>query len=526
MPTVTKTPAKKSPVVKAAAKKVPAKKASVKKKSEDVLYPEVEVRICQGEDAIDEDAAKGLMGWSELPEDSEVEHLLKDNEGKRILCTNNMINRPLYPAIVTQLCQEILQGNWVLNGETIIIGRTGKVLNGQHELIALIMACRKYKEDPEAFPFWHDQNTSPFLEKLVAFGIEETDRIINTMDTGKGRSMADAFYRSEYFRDENMSQKKLLSKLLDYAIRLLWFRTGASVDAYAPKRTHAEAEKFLDRHLTLLKCIRFIAEEDTEKGISKILPAGTAAGLMYLMATSESDATEYHSSNPPHEGLLSLTMYEKAEAFWIAISGADRAMEPLRKAIGLIYEEGSGTNPERMAVVIKAWLAFAEKGMMSDKDLELKYIKDEDDYKVLAECPTCGGIDLGRPTDKEDVADLSPDEIQRRAQAVKDETLDMQSDENKSAKKAAKKAAGGKKFVESKPVVKKNTSKTIEPKTFVEGETLWVNPPEEGAEKYRVQYLDHYKHATRGIYVKAKVAKGYAMAGKQMDISIEYISRS
>lgn len=522
MPVVAKKPASK----KAAPSKKSAKSVVKKsKKEEEALYPEVTVSICHGDEAITEETAKSLLGWQELPDDSDLEPMLKDNNGKGIICLNNRINRQLYGAIVSQLCQEILQGNWVLNGETIIIGKNGRILNGQHELIALIMACHIYDADPEGYPYWNDRQERPFIEKLVVFGIEETDRVVNTMDTGKGRSMSDVFFRSEYFRDETIAQKKILSRILDYAIRLLWYRTGASVDAYAPRRTHAEAEKFLERHLTLLDCVRYIAEADEEKGISKMISPGTAAGLMYLMVTSNADATEYHSSETPHEGLLDLEMKDKAEEYWTAVSEASKITEPMRKVIGSMYEEeGGGSSQEKMAVIVKGWRAFAENDSIKESDLKLKYHKDDDGYKTLAECPVTGGIDLGNPTDKEDATDISPEEIKRRAQAEKDKTLASQSDDNKAAKKASK-AAGGKKFKEAKSSAKEDTSGQIEPKTFVDNEVLIITDPDTG-ERWKGLYVDHQAHPSRGVYVKIKVGRGYAGAGKIMDVNIKHISRS
>lgn len=500
------------------APKAAAKKSSKPKVDPAIIYPEVTVSVCQGDEAITCETAMKLLGWRILPKDSKEEFLLKDNEGNSIQCTNNLINRPVYGSSVATLAQELLRGRWKMNGENLIIGQKGSILNGQHSLLALVMACQMYKEDPEAYPYWVERGHEPVMDKLVAFGIEESDDVVNTMDTCKPRSLADVVYRSEYFADVSTSVRKKLARILDYAVRLLWFRTGAGVDAYAPKRTHSEALAFINQHSTLLKCVRLIAEEDEKGMISKMISPGTAAGLMYLMATSSSVADEYHASENPREEFLNLDSYEMAEEFWIAISGLDKRMDPLKKALGNMIEESGGSNLEKVAVIVKAWVAFANHGTMNDKDLKLKYMTDEDGYKQLIECPTTGGIDVGVPSGKEEMEDVSPEEIKRRMEQVKNEHFNATSDAAKGAKKAAKGTAkkGSKASAETPK---------IEIKTFKDGEPLWVTDPDNG-ERWRGFYVDHQSHPTRGTYVKIKVDKGYAGSGKIMDINLDYISRS
>ena len=522
MPTV-QAPAKKSPAQaapKAAAKSAPAakasaKKAPTKKKDErEVLYPEISISICMGEEAITDEMSKQLLGWRIVPTESEDEYLLKDNEGNKIQCTNNLKNRQLYGATVATLAQEILRGRWKMNCENLIISKYGTILNGQHSLVAIILAVQLYNEDQEAYPFWFSQKRVPVIDKLVAFGCDEDDETVNTMDTCKPRSLADVVYRSEYFADVIPAVRKNLARMLDYSVKLLWFRTGAGIDAYAPKRTHSESLAFINNHPTMLKCVKLIAEEDLEHKISKVISPGTAAGLMYLMATSSSPGDEYHASENPREDLLKTEQFTTAEEFWVAISGVARVMEPLRKALGnMVEESGGGSQAEKMAIIVKAWNAFATSGTITDKDLKLKYITDEDGYKQLVECPVTGGIDVGIPSAKEDV-DVSPEEIQRRAEEIKNEALNQGSDANKAAKKAAKKG----------PSANSSEGKeTIVLKTFKDGELLWVTDPDNG-EKWSGKYQDHQSTGGR-VYVKLIVSKGYAGAGRTMDVNLEYISR-
>src|SRR5690349_10718167 len=114
-----------------------------KKKSEKVtppksparktVYKEPSSQMCIADKAITMEIAKKLLGWQEQDKDVEEYHFT-DLYGKKIVCHNNITNRPLYMSIVAILMQEILRKRWVLNGEPIIIGGTGFILNGQHQL--------------------------------------------------------------------------------------------------------------------------------------------------------------------------------------------------------------------------------------------------------------------------------------------------------------------------------------------------------------------------------------------------------
>ena len=56
----------------------------------------------------------------------------------RKLLQNNKKNRPIVRNNLDLLCNELLNGNFKLNGETIKISNLGNVLDGQHRLIAVV----------------------------------------------------------------------------------------------------------------------------------------------------------------------------------------------------------------------------------------------------------------------------------------------------------------------------------------------------------------------------------------------------
>lgn len=86
------------------------------------------------------------------------------------LMGDNANNRLLSRTRVTKLVTEIRSGNWQLNGETVIVSKSGKLLDGQHRLAAVALAGK----------------TVPMV---IAFDAPED--AVATIDTGRSRSTSD-----------------------------------------------------------------------------------------------------------------------------------------------------------------------------------------------------------------------------------------------------------------------------------------------------------------------------------------------
>lgn len=346
--------------------------------------------------------AKKLLGWEEV----EKNHLLKDVDGRKISCSNNLKNRPISKANYDTLKQEILRRKWRFNGEPIIVGSEGGILNGQHTLIALILASQEMEQNPELWEvYWQSE---PTIDKLIVYGVPEEDLIINTMDTCKPRTLADVIYRSEFFADLNSVQRKKASKIAESAIKMMWHRTGASLDAFAPRRTHAESLDFIDRHPTLLKCVSFIFNEDgKEKSLSNYLSPGYASALLYLMASSSSELMSYYSSPEDRvEDNLDFESMERAQDFWCELH-AGEDFQPVRKMLGNLLNEGTSSIAVKCAVIIKAWEQYLLEEPITTKSIKLKFVANEYDIMELAETPICGGIDLGNPDEEPQADDIT-----------------------------------------------------------------------------------------------------------------------
>jgi len=82
----------------------------------------------------------------------------------------NYTNRPLKLRHIATLSRAMMEGDWKINGDTIKIANSGKIIDGQHRLHAVIKS----------------QTT---IESWVIVGLD--DDVFGTIDIGKKRTVAD-----------------------------------------------------------------------------------------------------------------------------------------------------------------------------------------------------------------------------------------------------------------------------------------------------------------------------------------------
>jgi hypothetical protein len=298
------------------------------------------------------------------------------------------------------LIQKILNQRWRFNGEPIILGKTGLVLNGQHTLVAVIRAEQIRSADKKGL--WKHLTEPITIEKAVSYGVEETDDVVNTMDTCKPRSLADIIYRSEYFAKRKPADRRLASRMLDQCIRMFWSRTASGLDPWAPRKTTDELTEVINQHPKMLKAVSFIMDEDkpekitedenssTVKRISENLPPGYAACLLYLMGASGSNSEKYQKNR--NEKYLDLTNWSKAEDYWVLV--ASKSLPNVRDALWSLRSsngETTGTLSEKMAILVEGWNKFLVE---DESGISLEYATIHD-RMVLNNIPVCGGIDVG-----------------------------------------------------------------------------------------------------------------------------------
>lgn len=393
--------------------KMKRKEGTVAKKAAkpEIMYPEICFELYNGKEALTVEDSKALLGWEVTKNKNEA--LLTDLQGNFIKCTNNLRNRPLYLSSVEERMQDMLNKRWVYNGEPIIVGKTGILLNGQHCLIAHVLAEQTRTGDNADYWATIHGDTPITLAKPCIYGIEESDQIVNTMDTCKPRSLADVIYRSEYFASKGNSERKLVSSMTDHAIRLLWYRTGWCHNSFVKKRTHAEALDFLERHKRLLKAVTHIHEENkagddgVKNRIGMFIPVGYASALLYMMGSCKTDGDEYWNADPPREmksknqELMDWSTWDKAEEFWTLFAQGSKGNPDFKHLYAILTDltnSENGTLIEKLSVIISAWNQWIESGQITKQSVKLKYHEDpESGVRTLLTIPDLNGIDMGEP---------------------------------------------------------------------------------------------------------------------------------
>lgn len=421
-------------------------------KERKVRYQDVTVKVYRGEDAITHEQAQSILGWQEETKAVKFgqDYLLKDANGNKVRCLHNAKNRPFYQENTDSLVQELLNKRWQFNGEAIIVGKYGTLLNGQHSLIALILANQIRNSEDERLRSYYDgiwgEGIPITMEKVVVRGVEETDDVINTMDTCRPRSYADVLYRSDVYADAKGSERKTLCKMSEWAVKMAWHRTGAVDNPFAPRRTHSEAVEFLHNHPHLGESVLHIFQENRPEKvegqpagkppISRFISPGYAAGLLYLMAasgTSDEQGQEYRAAEKLSEKNIDVSRWDRACEFWVCLAKSP-SFDAVREALGRLADPStgaSGRREEKEAILAKAWNVFVTERDPKLSDLKLHYDKDKDGIHVLRDDPTqhFGGIDLGpgehQTGDDEDAdaAEMTEEELEARKNQVKEESL-------------------------------------------------------------------------------------------------------
>jgi hypothetical protein len=96
--------------------------------------------------------------------------LITPNDAKRLLDNSKTKNRTVNKSNVLRYSNEMRQGKWKLNGESIKLDYDGNVIDGQHRLLAII-------------------NSNVSIETMVTTGLDPI--VFGTLDTGKKRDGSD-----------------------------------------------------------------------------------------------------------------------------------------------------------------------------------------------------------------------------------------------------------------------------------------------------------------------------------------------
>lgn len=385
---------------------LPEKKAP---KVPEVLYPNLEIALFVADKslvpsgvishALDVEAAKALLGWT-VPEGEGkfLDYDFINTKSETIKCSRLTMQRPFKRQKALGYAHEILEGNFQFNGEPILVGNQGALLDGMHRLSALVFANELWEENPTKYFRW---TKAPTIDVVVIAGIPEEVKRVNTINTGMSRTTGDSLYAANVFKHSDKKLKKKICNSAGHAISMLWFRTGANVNAFSSKRTHAESLDFLQRHPKLADYLEKTFEWDRADGTHKILSPGYSAAFLYLMAVTATENTKegegYHDTVLPTEALLDFRFEQEALNYWKALYHREDWVQPVTDLCNDLILEGRPLE-EKIAAIILGWrsLLSSHDGYVNPEEVTLEsvgYTVNGEGVRKLSRAVFVGGID-------------------------------------------------------------------------------------------------------------------------------------
>lgn len=364
------------------------------------------------------ETAKALLGWTpEPPKDATGKKVVDfgnefaiKHDGIKVRFANNPTNRPWRKGISERYAYEIRNGNWYLNGDTIVFDDKNCLQQGQHRLVGLILAFGKWVSNGR-------KGKEPYIDVLLVSGISSKAEVIDSIDTGLTRNFGDVLFRRGHFNEvKNVMEQKKLTAMLATAARLVWLRSNYKKVSDAPHFKPIEAVEFIKQHPNLIRSLQFVYDEDTVddsledskvKGISYMVTLPYAAALHYLMATRGTPTEEYRAGNAD----LDFSHQDKADNFWVLFKNCVHYLStnnldnthPVRVLVNKVLpkmDQGTGSARDRLVIsIVKAFLLFdADEEAKSVKDIEPRRTRDSKTKEwKLAEFPLLGGLDAEVP---------------------------------------------------------------------------------------------------------------------------------
>lgn len=366
--------------------------------------------------------AKELIGWqteAETGKEFGADFKVKDKQGNKVRLLNNPTNRPFRLSLAMKYASEMLRGKWQLNGETMVFDRKGHLQSAQHRLIGFILANQLLQNDPEAYPDLKKKELT--VPCILVQGISEKKDVVDTLDLGTNRNLADVLFRNKEFGKKLTEKEQAkLARIYSVALRLTWLRAGGLNVSSAPHFPHSEALDFAEQHEGLKSAVEFVLAEDgsgdEKKRISKYVTLGYAAAMLYLMsasATAEGEELDYSAK-------------AKAEDFWATFAsgvskGTGDLFQALRTRLANISASGAEGRDEICGTIIKAWELFIGKPAWKNQEIKVKDItvkrKKDGDRFVAAEEPRLGGLDV-----KVELEAVTDEQAEEAAAEVAEET--------------------------------------------------------------------------------------------------------
>lgn len=255
----------------------------------------------------------------------------------RALLGANTKNRSINPKLVNQYIKDIKSGEWEANGETIKVAKSGRLLDGQHRLEAIV-------------------KSNQAVHGYIIVGVP--DKSFKTIDIGRKRSPADAL-------SVHGCGKNALIIAASLKIVCLFRENKGKYLSFKEREPGISHKKLIDMYESTPTIEDNVARIYQFQNVLNWISPSVAAALYTVMSDIDED---------------------DAENFWIKFNsgaglGETTPVTHLRNAMTNILSHNGGWKPNRriaIAMIVKAWnLTRANKRI---KQLEI----DEGDVIDLA----------------------------------------------------------------------------------------------------------------------------------------------
>ena len=263
-----------------------------------------------------------------------VETMVIDPERALSLLEMNKQNRPLSHPLIARIARQITAGLWRFNGDTIKMGESGDIIDGQHRLWACVEAGQP-------------------IETLVVYGVARD--AFSTIDTlGKQRSTSDTLHTNGLTR-----YRVPTSTALSWLIR--WQRDRIkSWKAPINRVENSDIEA------------AFVENPGIERAVERVYPVRTVANcgvlafLYYILTNRDEDLAERFvetllnparvALNDPFYVLRTFYMGERDQRrrnplITIAVSFKAINAAAKKKKVGAFSWKNQGANPEKFPVL-------------------------------------------------------------------------------------------------------------------------------------------------------------------------------
>lgn len=219
------------------------------------------------------------------------------------LLKNALPNRPLSKARVRALIDDLRNGRWRTNGESIIFDSNLQLLDGQHRLMAVV-------------------ESGISITALVVVGVPPT--AMPSIDQGRSKGGADVLHMARLPRAQQLAS----------AARWLW--------RYEQQRMRQTTVLLRDYELPQFIHQRPALQASLEWGrsIRTLVPQGCASMLYFVMAQKDG-----WTAKPFFHGLATGQNLSAADALWHVRERLLKDRRPLHHAVIV----------ERAALVVQAW---------------------------------------------------------------------------------------------------------------------------------------------------------------------------